>query len=128
MNIINLIANLLHKIANKIENESYSQNYCVSSGNGCRFTSNTTILNHPQNPEAIQLGDGVLIDGILEVYNQGNLLIDDYSYIGNYRIFCAVKVSIVKAAGLQIMFLLWIAIFTLSLPSNVYKTLSNFQK
>src|SRR5919202_5387020 len=70
--------------------------FCVSSGIECRFTANARVFNHPLKPEAIKLGKGVLIDGTLEVYNQGNLAIGDYTFIGNARIFCAVKILIGK--------------------------------
>jgi acetyltransferase-like isoleucine patch superfamily enzyme len=86
--------------------------FCVSSGMDCRFTSNARVFNHPLKPESIKLGNGVVIDGTLEVYSQGNLVIDDYSFIGNSRIFCAVKVSIGKGC--------WIADHVFIMDSDLH--------
>lgn len=53
------------------------------------------VYNHGLKTN-IELGEGVILDGILECYERGTLRIGDYSYIGRARIFAAQKVVIGK--------------------------------
>ncbi len=65
-------------------------------GKSCKFGPNYKIYNHSANPGSIQIGDGVILDTFLDVYKQGKLFIDDYTFVGNSRIFCANNVFIGK--------------------------------
>lgn len=56
---------------------------------------NATVYNHGQRSN-IKLGEGVILDGTLECYKEGELIIGDYSYIGRSRIFAAKSVTIGK--------------------------------
>ena len=56
---------------------------------------NAIVHNHGSK-DNIRLGKGVIIDGILECYTKGELIINDYTYIGRSRIFAAQKVEIGK--------------------------------
>ena len=104
---IKKVAQSLHKIANKLDRK-----FCVNMGDKCMFTSNAKIYNHSSNPELITIGNGVTIDGTLEVYSKGFLLIDDYTFIGNSRIFCSNHISIGKGC--------WIADHVFIMDSDLH--------
>ncbi|GAX36705.1 acyltransferase [Nodularia sp. NIES-3585] len=87
-------------------------NKCLTKGKGCRLYHHTKIYNHANNPSSIKLGNGVFINAILEVYEHGELFIDDYTFIGNSRIFCANKVFIGKGC--------WIADHVFIMDSNLH--------
>jgi len=70
------------------------------------------VFNHSNNPKLIKLGNGVLIDGILEVYEKGKLFIDDYTFLGNSRVYCANNISIGKGC--------WIADHVSIIDSNLH--------
>nr|WP_329608386.1 acyltransferase [Nostoc sp. CMAA1605] len=108
------IAYILRKIANKLDRGTVrsSRNLCIKTGDACTLTSNVKVYNHPCNPEAIILGNGVMIDGTLEVYKQGKLLIDDNTFIGNSRIFCTTNVYIGKGC--------WIADHVFIMDSDLH--------
>lgn len=53
------------------------------------------VYNHGLQ-DNIRLGGGVVIDGILECYEKGHLIIDEYSYVGRSRIFASISVQIGK--------------------------------
>jgi acetyltransferase-like isoleucine patch superfamily enzyme len=57
--------------------------------------ANAMVFNHGKR-EAIRLGNGVIVDGTLECYEQGQLVVDDFSYIGRSRVFAAASVFIGK--------------------------------
>lgn len=57
--------------------------------------SNASVYNHGQKTN-IRLGTGVILDGILECYDRGKLIIGDYSYVGRSRIFAAQSINIGK--------------------------------
>jgi acetyltransferase-like isoleucine patch superfamily enzyme len=103
------MSRILERISNP---ENKNHQLCLSSGINCRFSSEAEVLNHPMEPERIKLGNGVFIDGILEVYAQGSLFIDDYTFIGKSRIFCVDKLSIGKGC--------WIADHVFIMDSNLH--------
>ncbi|AFY75122.1 acetyltransferase (isoleucine patch superfamily) [Synechococcus sp. PCC 7502] len=109
--LINKVISILHKIANKLEIEEYKV-FCAISGDKCVFSNNAKVYNHSNKPESINLGNGITIDGILEVYNNGSLFIDDYTFIGNSRIFCTNYVSIGKGC--------WIADHVFIMDSDLH--------
>jgi len=98
---------MIHKILRRL-----NWNRCLIKGKKCRFHYNTKIFNHPHNPSSIKIGDGVFIDATLEVYEYGKLFIDDYTFIGNSRIFCANQVFIGKGC--------WIADHVFIMDSNLH--------
>jgi acetyltransferase-like isoleucine patch superfamily enzyme len=115
MNITINIANFFRKLAFKLKTyylRSNSKELCVSEGKNCRFTANSKIINHPQRPAAIELGNGVFIDGILEVYEHGQLFIDDYTFFGNSKIYCSNSILIGKGC--------WIADHVSIMDSNLH--------
>jgi acetyltransferase-like isoleucine patch superfamily enzyme len=107
--LIKKLANGLRKIANSLDKE---KEFCAKLGYGCTFTSNAKVYNHPNKNEAIILANGVFVDGILEVYNKGFLFIDDYTFIGNSRIFCTSHISIGKGC--------WIADHVFIMDSDLH--------
>ena len=116
MKILYLFAKAFNKIADTLESYPSVKNniyqHCLTHGKDCRFTDNVKIYNHPNNPGAIILREGVFIDGILEVYNNGFLTIDNYTFFGNSRIYCANKISIGKGC--------WIADHVFIMDSNLH--------
>jgi acetyltransferase-like isoleucine patch superfamily enzyme len=84
----------------------------AKTGYKCVFTSNSKIYNHSRYIDAITIGDGVTIDGILEVYENGSLFIDSYTFFGNSRIFCANSIRIGKGC--------WIADHVFLMDSDLH--------
>ncbi|NJN10180.1 MAG: acyltransferase [Richelia sp. RM2_1_2] len=70
--------------------------YRLHHGKLCKFGPNYKIFNHSSNPISIQIGDGVIIDGFLDVHKKGKLFINNYTFIGNSRIFCTNSIVIGK--------------------------------
>jgi acetyltransferase-like isoleucine patch superfamily enzyme len=101
------VKQMIYKILRKL-----NLNKCLTQGRRCRFYTNTKIYNHSCNPSSINLGNGVFIDAILEVYEHGKLFIDDYTFVGNSRIFCANQVFIGKGC--------WIADHVFIMDSNLH--------
>jgi len=60
-----------------------------------KFTRNAFVYNHGDKKN-IKLGSHVLIDGIIECYEKGELIVGDFSYIGRARVFAAHCVDIGK--------------------------------
>ncbi len=58
-------------------------------------TIRADLFNHGRK-ENVKLGKHVVIDGTLECYERGILLVGDYSFVGRSRIFAAQKVDIGK--------------------------------
>ena len=58
-------------------------------------TVRANLFNHGRK-ENVKLGKHVVIDGTLECYERGVLLVGDYSFVGRSRIFAAQKVDIGK--------------------------------
>jgi acetyltransferase-like isoleucine patch superfamily enzyme len=108
---IKKIASALYKTANKMDIKKDAF-FCVQKGKGCIFTGNAKVYNHLNKQDAITLGNGVTLDGILEVYSQGYLFIDDYTFIGNSRIFCTNRLSIGKGC--------WIADHVFIMDSDLH--------
>ena len=109
--LIKKFANGLRKIANNLDKEK-ERIFCAQLADNCKFTSNAKIYNHSNKNEAIVLANGVLIDGILEVYNKGFLFIDEYTFIGNSRIFCTSHIAIGKGC--------WIADHVFIMDSDLH--------
>ncbi|ESS74098.1 acetyltransferase [Methyloglobulus morosus KoM1] len=59
-----------------------------------KVTHRAEIFHHGRNKSQIVLGDFVVLDGTLEVYEHGKMTIGDYSYVGRARIYCADSVFI----------------------------------
>jgi len=114
MQLIKNFSSALRKISNKLDAVSTTNNIqlCVNSGTKCIFTNNAKIYNHQNDPKVITLGNGVTIDAILEVYSKGNLFIDDYTFIGNSRLFCVNHISIGKGC--------WIADHVFIMDSDLH--------
>jgi acetyltransferase-like isoleucine patch superfamily enzyme len=108
--LIKKIANYLLQISSKLGTKNIL--YSVNTGEKCVFTTNSKVYNHANQPNAITLGNGVMIDGILEVYSKGFLSIDDNTFIGNSRIFCVNRVSIGKGC--------WIADHVFIMDSDLH--------
>jgi acetyltransferase-like isoleucine patch superfamily enzyme len=53
------------------------------------------VFNHG-NKENIHLGNGVILDGVLECYSKGRIVVNNNSFIGRSRIFASEKVEIGK--------------------------------
>jgi len=115
MKISKLFIKALYKLAHKLEgsdSKSSKESMCLIQGQDCHFTSNVKIFNHSNNPNLIQLNDGVFIDGALEVYEKGKLIIDSYTFFGNSRIYCANSILIGKGC--------WIADHVFIMDSNLH--------
>lgn len=97
------VKRMIYKILQKL-----NLNKCLTQGRRCRFYNNAKIYNHSYNPTSINLGNGVFIDAILQVYEHGKLFIDDYTFVGNSRIFCANQVFIGKGCWIADHSLSWI--------------------
>jgi acetyltransferase-like isoleucine patch superfamily enzyme len=110
-----VISKSLYKIASRLDRLSNPPVLmCLLQGKDCRFTSNARVFNHPGNPSLIQLNNGVFIDGTLEVYERGKLVIDDYTFFGNSRIYCANSILIGKGC--------WISDHVFIMDSNLHPT------
>jgi acetyltransferase-like isoleucine patch superfamily enzyme len=108
-----ILSKILYKVASKIDlSTSSSTSMCLLQGQNCRFTPNVKIFNHPGNPNQIQLGDGVFLDGTLEVYKDGILKIGNNTFFGNSRIYCTSQISIGKGC--------WIADHVSIMDSNLH--------
>lgn len=56
---------------------------------------NAIVFNHGSKGN-IELGEGVVLDGVLECYDKGKLRVGNFTYIGRSRIFAAESVTIGK--------------------------------
>lgn len=63
-------------------------------GVSLQVTHRAELLIHRTKKEQIQLGDNILVDGTLEVYEKGFLTIGKHSFIGRSRIYCAHNIEI----------------------------------
>ena len=63
-------------------------------GLGLKVTQRAEIFHHGHDKNQIILGDFVVLDGTLEVYEKGILTIGDYTYIGRSRIYCTTRIAI----------------------------------
>jgi acetyltransferase-like isoleucine patch superfamily enzyme len=116
MKIFKPFIRLFYKLAHVLERFdsqwSPKQPLCLLQGLNCRFTSNVRIFNHAGNPSLIQLNHGIFIDGTLEVYEKGRLVIDDYTFFGNSRIYCTSSIFIGKGC--------WISDHVFIMDSNLH--------
>ncbi len=64
---------------------------CSSS---LQVTHRAELFIHKAKKEQIQLGENILVDGTLEVYEKGSLTIGRHSFIGRSRIYCAHNIEI----------------------------------
>jgi len=67
----------------------------VSSKHKIAFGLNAEIFNHGDNSNIV-IGNGVILDGVLECYSKGRIVIDDYCFIGRSRLFSSEKISLGK--------------------------------
>jgi acetyltransferase-like isoleucine patch superfamily enzyme len=109
---MHIIRRLLHKIGALGAKTEFQQEVLLIKGLGCNLTPNSRVFNHARNPQSIELRQGVFIDGTLEVYEKGKITIDDYTFFGNSRIYCANSVSIGKGC--------WIADHVSIMDSNLH--------
>jgi acetyltransferase-like isoleucine patch superfamily enzyme len=79
---------------NRVENQFCSWATC---GSNCRFTNRARLLNRSKDKRRVTLGRGVTIDGFLECYKYGKIIIGDYTFFGNSRIFAADEVLVGNA-------------------------------
>ena len=114
MNTSKFIAKILRKVANNLDTQFIDKEkyFCLIAHASCHFTPNTKVYNHPSIPEAITLGNGVFIDGTLDVYEKGKLFINDHTFFGNSRIFCTTDISIGKGC--------WIADHVFIMDSDLH--------
>lgn len=116
LSLASRLINKLSKIKSTFNNirflEGYNHKYQLIAGINPRFTDNAKVINHGANPNSIKLGNGVFIDGTLEVYKHGQLVIDDYTFLGNSRIFCTTSICIGKGC--------WIADHVFIMDSNLH--------
>jgi acetyltransferase-like isoleucine patch superfamily enzyme len=64
------------------------------TGKGVRVTHRAQVFNHTHDPARLIVGDHVVLDGTLEVYDRGRLSIGDYSFIGRSRIYASHDLTI----------------------------------
>ncbi len=92
------LSTLLVKILNPKNIQTIYQrisfNINTTSGVGLRITHRAEIFNHSSQKKRIQIGNYVIIDGTLEVYEQGTIIIGNYSFVGRSRIYSATKIVI----------------------------------
>ena len=67
----------------------------ITSKNKISLGLNAEIFNHGDKSNIV-FGKGVILDGVLECYSKGKIVIDDYSFIGRSRLFASEKISIGK--------------------------------
>lgn len=84
----------LHNILLKQAESEYKRKCTV--GEAFRTGAYARCYNHSSDKERILIGNGVLIDGTIECYKKGSIIIGDYSFIGRSRVYCATSVSIGK--------------------------------
>lgn len=74
----------------------YKNRYVCTGEDNVRISKLAQISNDALNRNAIKLGSGVSIDGILQVfYGEGHITIGDMSYVGpNSRIWSSVDIRI----------------------------------
>jgi acetyltransferase-like isoleucine patch superfamily enzyme len=65
-----------------------------TAGEKLRVTDQARCYNHSGDPRRIMIGRGVVIDGIIQCCERGNISIGDFSFIGRSRIYCAEWVQI----------------------------------
>ena len=67
----------------------------ITSKNKITLGLNAEIFNHGDRGNII-IGEGVILDGVLECYIKGKIVINDYCFIGRSRLFSAEKIAIGK--------------------------------
>ena len=63
-------------------------------GSGFRATERANIFAHRADRSAITFGDHACIDGTVEVYDRGSLVVGAHFFLGRSRIYCAHKMTI----------------------------------
>ncbi|OQW89643.1 MAG: hypothetical protein BWK78_07520 [Thiotrichaceae bacterium IS1] len=91
--LTNFLGNILNRL-NMVKVTSSIKVNTVANGT-VRCGQHAVIHNHGSKSNII-LGKFVTLDGTLECYKHGSLIIGDYTYIGRSRIFVASKVEIGK--------------------------------
>ena len=66
----------------------------ATCGEGFRATERSRLFAHQASRSLIRFGRHALIDGTVEVYDRGTLLIGDYFFLGRSRIYCANSIQI----------------------------------
>jgi acetyltransferase-like isoleucine patch superfamily enzyme len=66
----------------------------TEAGKGVRVTHRAQIYNHSRDADRIRLGEHVILDGTLEVYEEGQLTVGSHTFIGRSRIYAARSVDI----------------------------------
>lgn len=70
--------------------------FFANSDKSITVTHRASLFNHSGNRNDVTIGKYVVIDGTLDVYENGQLTIGDYTFIGRSRIYAANQVSIGK--------------------------------
>lgn len=85
---------VIERSLNRIKTAQYEN--LISKGNNTLLRETARIINPTQNKAKIFLGNNVLIDGELHVFNYGGrITIGDYTYVGNgSRIWSGESISI----------------------------------
>jgi acetyltransferase-like isoleucine patch superfamily enzyme len=81
----------LKKIVGKYIKREFDRGALLSGE--IEVTIRANLFNHGSKAN-VKLGKHVVIDGTLECYERGMLLVGDYSFVGRARIFAAHKVDI----------------------------------
>ena len=68
--------------------------HMAECGSNLIVTHRAELFNHSGNKRQIRVGRNVIIDGCLEVYQEGRLKIGDYSFIGHGRIYASNDIAI----------------------------------
>jgi acetyltransferase-like isoleucine patch superfamily enzyme len=63
-------------------------------GHGFTATERANIFSHGAKKANIHIGPNALIDGTVEVYEAGRLVIGSHFFLGRSRIYCAHEISI----------------------------------
>ena len=91
--LIRILSTIAYRLQRKIADHRVRL-ACIPQG---KLTCGSNALIHNHGARAnISLGHGVILDGILECYERGRLIVDEFSYVGNSRIFAAERVTIGK--------------------------------
>ena len=88
-----LLASVFHRLRKRIVDFDVRRRCSPAGKLSCG--NHALIYNHGDQSN-ITLGNGVILDGILECYTKGKLTIDEFSYVGRARIFAAERVTIGK--------------------------------
>ena len=93
--LIRILSTIAYRLQRKIAAHR-GRLACIPQG---KLTCGSNALIHNHGARAnISVGHGVILDGILECYERGRLIVDEFSYVGNSRIFAAERAPLTATA------------------------------